>query len=64
MATSTFYDNIVIEKEAGERLAKILREPPLPFPEKSSEITEASEEQLKRFFYNLEKRSSGTRSEK
>jgi len=53
MATSTFYDNIVLGKEAGERLAQLLREPPLPRPEVDFEFIEMGDERLKQALLNL-----------
>ena len=44
MATSTFYDNIVIGQEAAEWLAKVLKEPPLPVPDIEIKLLGMSDE--------------------
>ena len=53
MATSTFYDNIIIGQEAAERLAKVLKEPPLPRPNIDLKFLEMSDEKLQRILLNL-----------
>jgi hypothetical protein len=63
MATSTFYDNLVLSKEGTKRLAQVLREPPLPFDGKNIRHEELSDESLEQFFYNLKKTSSPMNSE-
>ena len=52
MATSTFYDNIIIGQEAAERLAKVLRESPLPVPDIEIKFLEMSDEKLQRALSN------------
>jgi len=55
MATSTFYDNIVLEREAAEKFAALLREPPLPRKRAKVKFVGMSDRKLKRMLKNLKK---------
>jgi hypothetical protein len=57
MATSTFYDNIILTNEGAERLITVLNAPP-PIRKESNNINrKVSEEQLKQIRLNLKKLS-------
>jgi len=63
MATSTFYDNIVIRKEAGEIMAKLAESPRAPWPKLREEEIKRGEELSEQFYTNLKKRLKTKESE-